>query len=129
MSDGIDDHELRRYIADLDTVPTRLDRDLVRVGEKGALNIKKDWQAAWASHSYIGPLSRAVTYERYTRREELEWVIGPDKNREQGALGNIIEYGSPTSAPIQGGGPALDRETPRLEKHIADVTAEVISGE
>jgi hypothetical protein len=124
----IDMHELNRYVIELEKVPSRLDEELVKVGARGAFNIKRDWIAAWSGRSYISGLARAVTYERMTRVKELEWVIGPDKRRPQGALGNIIEYGSVKNAPIPGGAPALDKEAPRLEKAIADATEKVLGG-
>jgi len=124
----IDLSDVNRYIAELDRVPSRADKELVRVGERGAYNIKKDWQAAWSGHSHIPQLPAAVTYERMTRATELEWVVGPDKNRPQGALGNLIEFGSVKNAPIPGGQPALDREAPRTERAIADVLERVLGG-
>lgn len=124
----IDDSEVRAYIAELDRVPGVLQDEVVKVGEKGALNIKKDWQQAWSGHSYIGPLSRAISYDRRFRGSEVEWEIGPDKERAQGALGNVIEFGTVKNAPIPGGLPALDREAPRTEKALGDVLGKVLGG-
>lgn len=124
----IDDSDVRRYIAELDKVPTVLDRELVKVGERGALNIKRDWRAAWSGHSYIGPLARSITYERRTRVKNLEWEIGPDKSRAQGALGNVIEFGTVNNPPIPGGLPALEREAPRTERALSDVLGRVLGG-
>lgn len=124
----IDDSDVRRYIAELDKVPTVLDRELIKVGERGALNIKRDWRAAWSGHSYIGPLPRSITYERRTRVKNLEWEIGPDKSRAQGALGNVIEFGTVHNPPIPGGLPALEREAPRTERALSDVLGRVLGG-
>lgn len=40
--------------------------------------------------------------------------IGPDKHKRQGALGNILEYGTAVTAPQAHLGPALEREAPRF---------------
>lgn len=124
----IDDSDVRRYIAELDKVPTVLDREFVKVGEHAAFNIKRDWRSAWSGHSYIGPLARAITYERRTRVNNLEWEIGPVKSRAQGALGNVIEFGTVNNPPIPGGLPALEREAPRTERALSDVLGRVLGG-
>jgi hypothetical protein len=124
----IDLSDLDTYIAELGRVPKDLHDEVVKVGEKGALNIKKDWARAWSGHSYIGPLSRAVSYDRRFRGSDVEWEIGPDKGKAQGPLGNIIEFGTVKNAPIPGGLPALDREAPRTERHLAEVLGRVLGG-
>lgn len=124
----IDLTEVDTYIAELGRVPRDLHDEVVKVGEKGALNIKKDWSRAWSGHSYIGPLSRSVSYDRRFRGSEVEWEIGPDKGRPQGALGNIIEFGTVNNAPIPGGLPAMDREAPRTERALGDVLGRVLGG-
>lgn len=124
----IDDSEIRAYIAELDRLPKDLHDEVVKVGEKAALNIKKDWARAWSGHSYIAPLSRAVSYDRKFSGDKIEWEIGPDKGRAQGALGNVIEFGTVNNAPIPGGLPALDREAPRMERHLGDVLEKVLGG-
>lgn len=124
----IDLSDVDTYIAELGRVPKELHDEVVKVGEKGALNIKRDWTQAWSGHSYIAPLSRSVSYDRRFRGTDVEWEIGPDKGRAQGPLGNIIEFGSVKNAPIPGGLPALDREAPRTEKAISDVLGKVLGG-
>jgi hypothetical protein len=47
--------------------------------------------------------------------------VGPDKAKRQGALGNIIEFGTPKNAPIPGGLPALETEAPRFEKALGEL--------
>jgi hypothetical protein len=44
--------------------------------------------------------------------------IGPDKARTQGALGNILEYGTRNNAPLPHLGPALEAEIPGLVRAI-----------
>lgn len=124
----IDLHEVDAYIAELGRVPGDLRDEVIKVGEKGALNIKRDWAQAWSGRAYIEPLSRAVNYDRKFSGATVEWEIGPDKGRPQGPLGNIIEYGSVNNAPIPGGLPALDKEAPRTERALADVLGKVLGG-
>ncbi|PRY56441.1 hypothetical protein [Glycomyces artemisiae] len=129
MSDGVDDRELQMYIAELGRVGGRLHREGLAVGEKGALNIKQDWAKTWSGHPYFPALPRAVSYDRRAQGADAEWEIGPDKDRPQGALGNIIEYGTVNNGPIPGGLPALDREVPRFVQALADLGMDVLSGD
>jgi hypothetical protein len=46
-------------------------------------------------------------------------IIGPDKGGPQGALGNLLEYGSVKNPPHRDGGRALDVEEPRFEAQLA----------
>lgn len=120
--------EVDAYIAEIGRVPGKLRDEVIKVGEKGALNIKRDWTQAWSGRSYIGPLSRSVSYDRRFKGTVVEWEIGPDKSKAQGALGNIIEYGSLNNPPIPGGLPALDKEAPRTEQHLSEVLGKVLGG-
>jgi hypothetical protein len=46
-------------------------------------------------------------------------IIGPDKGAPQGALGNLLEYGSVKNPPHRDGGRAADAEEPRFEAQMA----------
>lgn len=54
--------------------------------------------------------------------------IGPDKSKRQGALGNILEYGTVNNAPYAHLGPALDRWGPDLEVGLAKAAADALEG-
>lgn len=97
-----------------------------RVVQRGALNIKRDWQEAWSGLSHAPSLASAVTYDTKETAAGGEAEIGPDKGRRQGALGNLIEFGSVNNGPIPGGGPALMAEAPRFEQAMFDLTADLL---
>jgi hypothetical protein len=46
--------------------------------------------------------------------------IGPDKNKPQGALGNLLEFGTSKQAGRQDGARALAAEEPRLIAALED---------
>lgn len=68
--------------------------------------------ASGLSHAPLYPSS--ITYDTRVGVGWVEAVIGPDKDRPQGALGNLLEYGSIKNAPHTHLGPALDLNTPDL---------------
>lgn len=114
MTDDL--HELKRDLLAAGAKASVVARGIVH---KGALNVKTDWRERWTGHAHAPLLPLAVTYETRDTVTGPEAVIGPDKNRPQGALGNLFEYGSSNNAPIPGGAPALDAEAPRFESALA----------
>lgn len=111
---------------------SRAERDVLpqarQVVAKGALNVKKDWQRRWSGHPTFPALPQAVTYDTKQSRDTTEAEIGPDKGRAQGALGNIIEFGTINNPPIPGGLPALQTEEPKFVQAITDLGAELLEG-
>src|SRR5947207_14927952 len=59
--------------------------------------------ASGLAHAPLYPDS--ITYETHYSATGAEAEIGPDKDRPQGALGNIIEFGTSKNAPIAHLGP------------------------
>lgn len=87
-----------------------------KVVAKGLLNIKADWRRRWTGYPHVRALPFAITYETAAIGPRVSGEVGPDKNRPQGPLGNLLEYGSPNNAPIPGGAPALRTEQPKFER-------------
>ncbi|MEU4570724.1 hypothetical protein, partial [Micromonospora sp. NPDC023956] len=63
----------------------------------------------------------AITYDSTETPTGASADIGPDKERRQGPLGNILEYGTVKNAPIPHMGPAGAAELPRFEKALDDL--------
>lgn len=112
---------LSELVADLVGASVKVAAASRAVVQKGALNVKTDAQrfSSGLAHAPLYPAS--ITYDTALKRGGWEAEIGPDKNRPQGALGNLLEYGSANNPPLTHLGPALDREGPRFEKAIADL--------
>jgi hypothetical protein len=91
------------------------------VVSRGALGIKRDWQQRWSGLSHAPALPRAISYETRRSLAGISAEIGPDKGKAQGALGNLVEFGSVNNAPRPGGLPALEAEAPRFEKALGDM--------
>jgi hypothetical protein len=104
-----------------DAAEARADDELRPVVSKGALNIKKQTAATWAGHRHAPDLGRSVTYDDpAVEGESIVTEIGPDKDRRQGPLGTIYEYGTPNNAPRPALNPALDTEAPKFEQAAGD---------
>jgi hypothetical protein len=93
---------------------------------RGALNVKTGaaQRAAHIAHAPAYP--RSITYDTFHTPRTSQAVIGPDKDKRQGALGNILEYGTVNNPPVPHLQPALDEEAPRFVKALADVAAALL---
>jgi len=125
---SIDADDLRTLSVDLDRAAARAPEETRKVIVKGNINIKRDWRAAWTGLSHAPALPAAITDDVRYGVTVIEGEVGPDKDRRQGALGNLVEFGSINNAPHPGGLPALDAETPRTEQALADLGERLASG-
>jgi len=93
------------------------------VVKKGAVNVKKDWRtkaaAAAPAHAKRYPYSIDFDVARSTLAHTVGAVIGPDKDKTQGPLGNLLEFGSANNPPQLSGQQALDSEAEEFERQIA----------
>lgn len=119
---------LVELLVDLERAERVTPEQVHSVVTKGALNVKKGWQRRWSGLSHLPGLAGAVTYDTKQSLGEASAEIGPDKNRFQGPLGNIAEYGTENNAPHPGGLPSLAEEEPRFERALADLGAKLLSG-
>ncbi|WNI16911.1 hypothetical protein [Actinacidiphila sp. ITFR-21] len=117
----VDDVELRRLEAHLIRLLPQAERDAIAAVRRGAVNIKNDWKAnARASAPKHAPqYPNAIGFDVHRAGPVTIADIGPDKAGPQGALGNLLEYGSARNPPHRDGGRALDAETPRFEAQMA----------
>lgn len=126
-------------MGDFDAIVTGLDEVVATFGriEKGALpavdavvaraalNIKRDAVKRVSGLAHAPAYPRSIGYDVFHTPFTSRARIGPDKDRRQGALGNILEYGTIKNAPIPHLQPALDAEAPRFEAAIAEAAAKM----
>ena len=119
MSDGT--AELRELAANLGKIAGSAVKDVDGVIQKGALNIKKEmaYSAVWSTH--FKGMAGSISYDSHYLPGRVRYVIGPDKSRRGGALGNIAYFGT-----SRGGGTLdidqpLRSEGPRTMRALADL--------
>ncbi|MEV4521474.1 hypothetical protein AB0J77_14695 [Micromonospora tulbaghiae] len=97
-----------------------------KVVARGAMNIKKDARrfASGIAHAPSYPYS--IGYDTKVSGATVSAEIGPDKAKRQGALGNILEYGTVNNAPYAHLGPALDIEGPRFVAAVEKLGADLL---
>lgn len=106
---NIDTSELDALAADLGKISAPITRNVQKAVEITARKIKDDARKFATGINYARNYPRSINYDIQYRPQQIIATIGPDKNGPQGALGNILEYGSVNNAPRKHLGPALDR--------------------
>lgn len=122
---------LRLLAHDLAEAPRKAQREILAVVEHGAVNVKNGWarnaEASSGKHAPAYPSS--INYDLSLGAAlagRVEAVIGPDKTKRQGALGNLLEFGSANSPPHNDGGRALRTEAPAFEAEIAKAALDAL---
>jgi hypothetical protein len=97
---------------------------------RGALNVKNGWKANAAAssgrHARLYPNS--ISYDMRPHPTGASAEIGPDKTRPQGALGNLLEFGSVKNPPHMDGARALAAEAAAFTVHVAAIGAQLGRG-
>jgi hypothetical protein len=126
---GVDMSEVNALAADLMATTFATLPAVEKVTEVAAVKIKKDAQKrikAADQHGRLPGYPSSITYDTATRGVSVSAEIGPDKDRNQGPLGNVLEYGTSDTAPIPHLGPALDAEAPIFERLIAEAGVRLV---
>lgn len=117
MDVSMDASEVDRLAAELTGVSWKMVPAIRAVVERGAFNVKREMVKDATGHSHAPAFPRSITYDI----RGLSAEIGPDKNKRQGALANILYFGTSKNAPVINLTAAIEREAPRFEQALADV--------
>ena len=104
--------------------------EMAAIVSRGALNVKNVWRAnaraTAGRHARMYPSS--VSYDVTPIPGGATAEIGPDKSRLQGALGNLLEFGSVNNPPHNDGGRALLVEEPRFAEQVEQLADRALGG-
>ena len=112
MSDG--SAELNALAANLGRIAGSAVKDVDEVLKKGAQNVKSEMQADVSRSPHFKGMAGSISYDSFYLPGRARYVVGPDKSRRGGSLGNIYYFGT-----SRGGGSGdinkpLRTEEPRL---------------
>lgn len=124
--------ELEQLAADLGKAGSNAGPFVRKAVEVTARNVRDDWRDAAKGMAHAPAFPYSITYDLIGFQgfgaTVLDAEIGPDKTRTQGALGNLIEFGSRNNPPKGLGHGALQRNeedfVTGLEKAIDDAMRE-----
>lgn len=92
MSDGF--AEIRQLSTNLGRVAGSAVKDVDEVLKKGAQNIKNEMVADISRSPHFYGMAGSISYESFYLPGRARYVIGPDKSRRGGSLGNIYYFGT-----------------------------------
>lgn len=95
-----------------------------KVVERGAVNVKTGMRADASGHPTFRYFPRSISYD--VTDGGLGAEIGPDKDLVQGALGNIVYFGTSKNAPVLDINGPLNKEQPRFVDALADVAEDIL---
>jgi len=125
MPDGfdLDFRGITELAADLGEVANIAGEYVKDAQTESAINIKEAWSESVKGFPRAKQYHRSIGYDYVAFQgfgsTILATEIGPDKNRPQGALGNLIEHGSIKNAPGEQGTAALKAEEANYEKLLS----------
>lgn len=120
--DASDVHQLHEVLVRAAGVAPKEARKVVG---KGALQIKNDARRRIAGHRSAPAYPYAIGYDTHETMTGAWAEIGPDKDKRQGALGNILEFGTVKNPPIPHMRPAADAEEPKFAKAMEALAVKV----
>lgn len=107
MTEGIDYSDLRALQRDLGEASAKVTRNSQKAVQRTAHLIMEDAKGLIAGIPHAPYYPGSITYDMVYGLQQIGAEIGPDKERTQGALGNILEYGTRFNSPRPHLGPAL----------------------
>lgn len=122
----VDASDAKRLVAELDKATSRALDETLAVVKKGADNIKKDAARRVSGLAHAPAYPASINYDVWVGFRGAQAEIGPDKGKRQGALGNILEYGTLKNGPIPHLAPALKAEEPKFVKALEDLALKAL---
>lgn len=124
----VDMSEVNKLAADFGKIPGRFVPEGDAITKKAAQNIKDQMVADAESSGHYKFFAGSITYDRAFGFGEIGYEIGPDKDRRQGALGNVLYFGTSKNGPVLDLDGPLKAEAPRFEKAIGDLAVRIVAG-
>jgi len=114
-------HDLAAALGEVASSAGPYVRDAV---ETTAIDVRDDWRERASGIKGMKHYPNSIGYD-FTSFQGfgatvLSCEIGPDKNKRQGPLGNIVEYGSPTFAARHYGDDALEAHADQFEELLVE---------
>lgn len=113
--------EVRKLAADFDKIPAKAVRPLRSAVETSARRVRDGLRSSVDGHAHLPQFPESITDEIHVQANAIGAEIGPDKARTQGALGNIVFFGTSKNGPVADLNAPLDAEVPLFEQAVGEV--------
>lgn len=123
-----DTSEVLALSADLGKIAGKAVPLLITAVEKSATAIQKNMRSDAQGHAHSPHFPNSITHDVKVRVGGIEAEIGPDKGLTQGALGNILYFGTSKNGPVLNINGPLDAEAPKFQKAVEDAAGKLLDG-
>ena len=123
-----DTSDVDKLAADLGRIPGRMVAPMVAAVTKSSHSVQRAMKADASGIGHAPHFPNSITDEVKVKVGLIEAEIGPDKGRTQGALGNILYFGTSKNGPVLNINAPLEGEAPKFEKALADVLGDLVEG-
>jgi hypothetical protein len=123
---GFDGSELAYVVTSMDRATAVAAAETAKVVEKGAIQIRDGARRRVTGLKHAPRYPNSIDYDLYVTGWGAIADVGANKDKPQGALGNLIEYGSVNNAPRPHIRPAADEEMPRFAKAMEDLAVKAL---
>lgn len=120
-----DTSEVDRLAADLGRIPGRMVPSMIAAVTKSATSVRDAMRADARGHAHSPHFPNSITAEVKVKVGQIEAEVGPDKGLTQGALGNILYFGTSMNGPVLNINGPLDAESPKFQKAIEDAAGKL----
>lgn len=124
--------QVRALTEDMRLIRSRLRPAMKKVTSKAALNVKNDARAriiAQVERKYVRQYPNSITYTiKESNASVVSAEIGPDKEKPQGALGNLLEFGRSDRPGYPHLVPAWEEEAPKFEDFLGIAAERAVFG-
>lgn len=117
--EGLDVSGLDELIAAFEQAPAHAAANVIKAGNVFGSKVKALWRTLDSGLSHAPRYPWSIDYDTTVMVDAIEIVVGPDKSKTQGALGNLIEFGSSHNPPHGSGAKALAACAGDLERGVA----------
>lgn len=124
--DGLDVSGLDELVAVFERAPAHAAANVIKAGNVFGSKVKRIWQALDSGLAHAPAYPHSISYDLTIAADGIEVEIGPDKSMAQGALGNLIEFGSAHNPPHGSGAKALAVSAGDLERGVAIAMEEAL---
>lgn len=121
-----DTSELDGLVKDLGKVPGKAVPVLTGVMKQSSGRVRDQLRADAQGIGHAPHFPKSITDEMKPGLGVIGAEVGPDKDLRQGALGNILYFGTAKNAAVLDINGPLDREEPKLSKAAADALLELL---
>jgi hypothetical protein len=94
--------------------------------QHAASEVKRKARDNISGHATLPAYPYSITYDTRIEPYGASAAIGPDKGKAQGPLGNILEYGTSSRAPMPHLAPALDSESAAFEQGVSALVEKLL---